>query len=144
VTNPLNRNYGRSSIVPAVNTVAKNFKFPQVWRTSIAVDQKLPGGVIGTLEFIYTKDINAVLLRDANLRPAVATVAGDGRPLFGAAGADRQIFGNDRRLSGEMGQALVLDNTDQGYQYSITAQFRKNFTRDFTLMAAYTYTDAAK
>ncbi len=142
VTNSLNRNYGRSSIVPAVNTVSKNFKFPQVWRTSVAVDQKLPGGVIGTFEFIYTKDINAVLIRDANLRPAVATVAGDGRPLFGNAGADRQIYGNDRRLSGEIGQALVLDNTDQGYQYSVTAQFRKNFTRDFTIMAAYTYTDA--
>lgn len=142
VTNPLNRNYGRSSIVPAVNTVAKDFKFPQVWRTSLAVDQKLPGGVVGTMEFIYTKDINAVYIRDANLRPAVATVAGDGRPLYGASGADRQIYGNDRRLSGEVGQALVLDNTDEGHQWSITAQFRKNFTRDFTLMAAYTYTDA--
>ncbi len=142
VTNQLNRNYGRSSIVPAVNTVSKNFKFPQVWRSSLAIDQRLPGGVIGTLEFIYTKDINAVLIRDANLAPSTATLAGDGRPLFGAAGADRQIISNDRRLSGEVGQALVLDNTDQGYQYSITAQFRKNFTKDLTVMAAYTYTDA--
>lgn len=149
VTNPLNRNYGRSSIVPAINSVSKNFKFPQVWRTSLAVDQKLPGGIVGTFEFIYTKDINAVLIRDANLRPAVATVVGDGRPLYGSGTTnvanvplDRQIFGNDRRLSGEVGQALVLDNTDQGYQYSMTAQFRKNFTRDFTVMAAYTYTDA--
>lgn len=142
VTNPLNRNYGRSSIVPAVNTVAKNFKFPQVWRSNIAVDKALPGGVVGTLEFIYTKDINAVLIRDANLAPAVATLAGDGRPLYGAAGADRQIIANDRRINGEVGQALVIDNTDQGYQWSITAQLRKNFTRDFTVMAAYTYTDA--
>ena len=142
VTNPLDRNYGRSSIVPAVNTLAKNFKFPQVWRSNIAIDQKLPGGVVGTLEFIYTKDINAVLIRDANLAPSTATLAGDGRPLFGAAGADRQVIANDRRLSGEVGQALVLDNTDKGYQWSITAQFRKEFSRNFSLMAAYTYTDA--
>ena len=149
VSNPLNRNYGRSAIVPSVNTVSKNFKFPQVWRTNIAIDQRLPGGVVGTLEFIYTKDINAVLIRDANLRPAVATLAGDGRPLFGSGTVaaantplDRQVIANDRRLSGEVGQALVLDNTDQGYQWSITAQLRKNFTRDFTVMAAYTYTDA--
>lgn len=142
VTDPLNRNYGRSSIVPALNTVSKNFKFPQVWRTNLAVDHKLPGGVVGTLEFIYTKDINAVLLRDANLAPSVATLAGDGRPLFGAAGADRQIIANDRRISGEIGQALVLDNTDEGYQWSITAQFRKDFNRNISLMGAYTYTDA--
>jgi hypothetical protein len=101
-----------------------------------------PTFVTNPLEFIYTKDINAVLIRDANLAPAVATLAGDGRPLYGAAGADRQIIANDRRVSGEVGQALVIDNTDKGYQYSITAQFRKNFTRDFTVMAAYTYTDA--
>jgi hypothetical protein len=142
VTNPLAANYGRSAIVGELNTVSKNFKFPQVWRTNIAVDQKLPGGIVGTLEFIYTKDINAVLIRNANLRPAVATLAGDGRPLFGASGSSRQIYGNDRRLSGDVAQALVLDNTNEGHQYSITTQFRKNFTRDFTVMAAYTYTDA--
>ncbi len=146
ITNPLDRNYGRSAIVPSVNTVAKDFKFPQVWRTSLAVDQKLPGGVVGTLEFIYTKDINAVFLRDANLAPATAKLAGDGRPLFGAApgtpATDRQILSNDRRINGEVGQALVLDNTDKGYQWSITAQFRKRFNHDFQVMAAYTYTDA--
>ena len=142
ITNPLDRNYGRSSIVPSVNTVTKDFKFPQVWRSNIAIDQKLPGGVVGTLEFIYTKDINAVLIRDANLAPAKATLAGDGRPLYGAAGADRQIVANDRRINGEIGQALVLDNTNKGYQYSITTQFRKQFSSNFSLMAAYTYTDA--
>ncbi len=146
ITNPLDRNYGRSAIVPSVNTVSKNFKFPQVWRTNIAVDQKLPGGVVGTLEFIYTKDINAVLIRDANLAPATATLAGDGRPLYGAVpgtpATDRQILSNDRRISGDLGQALVLENTNKGYQWSLTAQFRKNFNPNFSVMAAYTYTDS--
>ncbi len=146
ITNPLDRNYGRSAIVPSINTVAKDFKFPQVWRSNIAVDQKLPGGVVGTLEFIYTKDINAVYIRDANLAPATAKLAGDGRPLYGSAPGtpttDRQILSNDRRINGEVGQALVLTNTDKGYQWSITAQFKKRFSHDFQLMAAYTYTDS--
>ena len=142
ITDPLNRNYGRSSIVPAINTVSKNFRFPQVWRSNLAVDQKLPGGVVGTLEFIYTKDINAVLIRDANLAEPIGTLAGDGRPLYGAAGADRQIVANDRRINGDVGQALVLENTKKGYQWSITTQFRKDFNRDFQVSAAYTYTDS--
>ncbi|HEY9045906.1 MAG TPA: TonB-dependent receptor [Ohtaekwangia sp.] len=146
ITNPLDRNYGRSAIVPAVNTVAKNFKFPQVWRTNIAIDQQLPGGVVGTLEFIYTKDINAVYLRDANLADSKATLAGDGRPLYGAApgspNVDRAIISNDRRINGDIGQALVLDNTNKGYQWSITAQLQKTFNRNFQVSAAYTYTDA--
>lgn len=146
ITNTLDRNYGRPSIVPAVNTIAKDFKFPQVWRSSLAVDKQLPYGIVGTLEFIYTKDINAVFLRDANLAPSTATLNGDGRPLYGAipgnANLDRAILSNDRRINGDIGQALVLDNTNKGYQWSITAQLSKTFSRDFSVSAAYTYTDS--
>jgi Carboxypeptidase regulatory-like domain len=145
ITNPLDKNYGRSAIVPAVNSIAKNFKFPQVWRSNIAIDQKLPYGIVGTLEFIYTKDINAVFIRDANVRDASATLQGDGRPLYGAAGSDRTIVGNDRRLSGDLASAsgaLVLDNTKKGYQYSVTTQFQKTWDRNFSAMVAYTYTDS--
>jgi hypothetical protein len=142
ITNPLDRNFGRPAIVSAINVVDKDFKFPQVWRSNLAIDQQLPYGIVGTLEFIYTKDLNAMFLRDANLRPATATLAGDGRPLFGNAGADRAIISNDRRYSGDVGQVLVLDNTDNGYQWSITGQLRKSFSKDFDLSLAYTYTDS--
>jgi hypothetical protein len=142
ITNPLDKNYGRPVVVPSINAVAKDFKFPQVWRSNIAIDQKLPYGMVGTLEFIYTKDINAVFYRDLNLAPAQATLAGDGRPLFGNAGTDRTIISNDRRVNGDVGQALVLSNTNKGYQWSITAQLQKTFNRNFQLSAAYTYTDS--
>lgn len=142
ITNPLDRNFGRPAVTAGINTVAKDFKFPQVWRSNLAIDQKLPGGIVGTLEWIFTKDINAVLMRDANLAPAVATLQGDGRPLYGAAGADRAIIANDRRLSGDITQALVLDNTNKGYQWSVTAQLSKTFNQNFNLTAAYTYTDS--
>ena len=145
ITNPLDRNFGRPAVVSSVNVVSKDFKFPQVWRSNIAVDQKLPGGVIGTLEWIYTKDLNAVFMRDANLANPVGTLNGDGRPLFGASGGDRAIIANDRRVTGDLANqsgALVLDNTNKGYQWSITGQLRKTFNNNFELSAAYTYTDS--
>ena len=146
ITNPLDRNFGRSAIVPQVNTVVKDFKFPQVWRSNLAVDKKLPYGMVGTAEFIYTKDINAVYIRDANLAPSVATLNGDGRPLFGAVpgapATDRSILSNDRRVNGDLAQAYVIDNTKKGYQWSITGQLRKTFNKNFDLTAAYTYTDS--
>jgi Carboxypeptidase regulatory-like domain len=146
ITNPLDRNYGRSAIVPQVNTVAKSFRFPQVWRSNLAVDKQLPYGMVGTMEFIYTKDINAVYIRDANLAESTATLAGDGRPLFGAvpgvAATDRAIISNDRRVNGDLAQAYVIDNTKKGYQWSITGQLRKSFSKNFEVSAAYTYTDS--
>jgi hypothetical protein len=146
ITNPLDRNYGRPVIVPAVNTIAKDFKFPQVWRSNLAVDQQLPWDMVGTLEFIYTKDINAVFIRDANIADATATLAGDGRPLYGAApsnaNSDRAIVSNDRRVNGDVGQALVIDNTNEGYQWSITGQLQKTFSKNFQVSVAYTYTDS--
>lgn len=47
-----------------------DFKFPQVWRTNLAVDKQLPYGIIGSVEVLYSKDINNVDYINANLKPA--------------------------------------------------------------------------
>ncbi|GAB2958170.1 carboxypeptidase regulatory-like domain-containing protein [Hymenobacter coalescens] len=61
----------------------QDFKFPQVWRTNLAVDKELFGGIVGTLEAIYTKDVNAVYHQNVNLPQAVGTSKGaDQRPIF--------------------------------------------------------------
>ena len=128
----------------SINATTPNFKFPQVWRSSIAVDKTLPGGFVGTLEAIYTKDINAVLLRDANMSGPVGTLAGDGRPLYGAASGDGSIpytNPNDIRINDRVIQALVLDNTNKGYALSLTAQIQKTSGR-LNGSLAYTYTDS--
>ncbi len=51
-----------------INATSSNFSFPQVFRANLAVDQKLPYGIIATLEGIYTKDLNAVIHHDYNLK----------------------------------------------------------------------------
>jgi hypothetical protein len=62
---------------------ARDFKFPQVWRTNLAVDQELPGGVIATLEALYTQDLNAVYFQNVNLpQPIGRAVGPDTRPIF--------------------------------------------------------------
>jgi hypothetical protein len=49
-----------------------DFKFPQLWRTNIAVDRKLPWGLTGTAEFLYGRDVNGIYYINANL-PAPQT-----------------------------------------------------------------------
>ncbi|WP_077922059.1 TonB-dependent receptor [Spirosoma sp. 209] len=126
----------------SINATVPNFKFPQVWRTSFGVDKTLPGGWVATFDAIYTKDINAVYIRDANLAAPAGTLAGDGRPVFGgvAGTADNPPF--DRRINDRVVQALVLDNINRGYALSLTAQLQKRFSNGFEGSLAYTFTDS--
>ncbi|MFQ5770733.1 MAG: carboxypeptidase regulatory-like domain-containing protein, partial [bacterium] len=40
-----------------INAMDPDFKWPQVWSTNVAIDQKLPWDLLGTVEFLYSKDI---------------------------------------------------------------------------------------
>ena len=66
-----------------LNVTDPDFKFPQVWRTNVAVDHRLPGGVTGTVEFLYNKDVNGIYYINANLPAAQSTFAA---PMRGRAG----------------------------------------------------------
>jgi len=55
----------------------QNYKFPQVWKNNIAIDQKLPWlGLILSAELLYNKTINAVHYYNANLDKPVGKLGG--------------------------------------------------------------------
>ena len=109
-----------------------DFKFPQVWRSNLAVDYKLPWDVTMTLEAIYTKDINAVFHRNANLANPVGVWAGDGRVRY--AGTDAGA-----RVNLAVSDAIVLDNTSKGWSGSLSALFRKDFNKDLSASVGYNF-----
>jgi len=120
-----------------VNAVNPKFKWPQVWTTDLAVDHELPGGVLGTLELLYSKDIHAVVMRNADLPAPVRTLpAPDGRPYYGGAG-------NNSLNPARNGAGIyVLDNTNEGHSVNVTAQLRKSFASGLSTSLAYSFTDA--
>ena len=125
-----------------INSTVGNFKFPQVWRSNLAADYQLNSDYVLTGELIYTKDLNAVYIRDANLSDPVGTLSGDGRPLFGAVSGDLAVApGNDRRLNDRIVQGLVLDNISEGYSTSATIQLQK-IKGAIQGSIAYTFTDS--
>jgi hypothetical protein len=54
----------------SLNVTDPDFKFPQVWRSNVAVDRKLPLGIVSTTEYLYAKDINGIYYINANLPAA--------------------------------------------------------------------------
>ncbi|MGD9899506.1 MAG: TonB-dependent receptor [Calditrichaceae bacterium] len=126
-----------------INGTAKDFKFPQVWKTDLAVDKSLPWGVVGTVEAIYSKDINAVVHRNYNMpQPTEHAVGADNREIFAAPTAENfEPFKVNSIVDGSYldAGAIVLDNTDEGYQFSFTTQLRKVFANGLFSSIAYNY-----
>lgn len=120
-------------VVPsAVAGIASDFKMPQVWKTSIAVDYQLPIPFPATLtgELIFNKSINETSISDWSI-PSVGGFARfngvDNRPIYPA--------GFRTNTS-----AFVLENTSRGYGWigNITLNTQPTEWLDFT--AAYTHT----
>ena len=117
----------------AVAVTDPDFKFPQVWRTNIAVDKRLPWGLVGTGEYIYNHDVNGMAYINANLPAAQSAYAGpDSRPLW---------TGN--RINNTPGNQVVenyvLLNQSIGRSWTASASVTKPMTRGLTFKAAYRY-----
>ncbi|WP_151089356.1 TonB-dependent receptor [Hymenobacter baengnokdamensis] len=137
----------------------KSFKFPQVWRSNFAVDQVLPGGVVATVEGLYTKDINAMYIQNVDLpvttnRAApVGTNTGDQRPIFYTTNPSTGLTTTTKYnriynpstptiATPVITDAELLTNTSLGYSYSITGQLSKSFSNGLFASLAYTYSDS--
>lgn len=115
----------------------KDFKYPQVLKSSIAVDQKLPGDIIMTAEFVYNKELNAINFENVNL-PSTGT------PL---AGPDTRTRFSSTRINSGMGgatvanpnitNAILMKDYSKGYSYILTLQLQKSF-KNFYTSVAYT------
>lgn len=113
-----------------INIFSKKFKFPQVLRASLAVDQVLPGGIVGTIEGIFSKTLNNINYQQLNIKEPTTTLVGqDNRPRW-----DRSdpVDATYRHI-------LLGKNTSRGYTYNLTAQVKKDFNFGLSTNVGYTF-----
>jgi hypothetical protein len=109
-----------------------DFKFPQIWRSNIAVDQQLPFGLIGTIEFLYSRDVNGIYYINANLIETTETYSGpDNRPLYPG--------GLNNRINAKIDNAIVLKNQNEGSSYNIAVSVERPYRNGFFFKGAYSY-----
>lgn len=107
-----------------------NFKFPQLWRSNLAIDQQLPLGLVGSVEFMYSRDVNGIYYINANLPPPNTRFNGpDSRP--------RWTTGN--RIYPQVDNAIVLKNQNVGYSWNFAASLERPFSGGWFAKAAYSY-----
>jgi hypothetical protein len=98
----------------------RDYKFPQVWKTNLAVDQKLPWlGLVASAEYLYNRTLNAVHYYNANLDNYTSRLGGvDQRLIF--AGNDAGV-----RINDNVSMAAVLTNKNGAYHESLTLRLEK-------------------
>lgn len=110
----------------------QDFQFPQVWRSNLGMDTRIGNGWLATLDVIYTKDINAMMVRNFGLKPPSGKLNGvDGREIYTA--ADRNSWGND---------AYVFTNTDVGQSFNISLQVQRNWSNGLYTSLGYSFLDS--
>ncbi|MET4614593.1 hypothetical protein ABIA71_000138 [Stenotrophomonas sp. 2619] len=156
-----------------VDIASPDLKLPSVWKTNLAFDHELPWyGIVASAEFLYTKVKSAIYFERLDLynqAGAGATRIGqDGRELFWngagyipcvglaatptncsiregatAVGTTQRVGGKANRPT-DMGDVLLMKNTDKGSSRQFTVGLNKPLTENWGWSLAYTYTAATE
>ncbi len=134
-----------------VNLTDPNFKYPQYFGVSAGFDRQLPYGFVLTVEGLYRKAINGVLVRDLNIK-GPRLVAGqlytdrDGRVLYAdTIVANGTVTNTNQRwitqLRGVQFTEGMIQVTNQAkdFNYSLSTQLNRRFSGRFEATVAYTY-----
>lgn len=122
----------QGAVPSAISAVDPDFKMPQVWKTSLAVDYQLPVcfPFTVTVEGIFNKMINDRSISDWSMLPAEGFArwnGADNRPIYPS------TFRNSTK-------AFVLENTSKGYGWIGNITINTQPADWVSLMAAYTHT----
>ena len=120
------------TVPSSISAVDPDFKMPQVWKSSLAVDYQLPVSFpfTVTVEGIFNKMINDVCLSDWSMMPVEGFARWNGAD-------NRPVFPSSFR---EGTKAFVLENTSKGYGWSGNVTLTAQPAEWISLMAAYTHT----
>ncbi len=149
-TNYGNVDYRPTGVVPLINDVSQvaamyqpgireinlldnNYKLPQVFRNSLALDWKTNNGWSFTVEGVYTKTLNDVLYKTINLKDSTGNLNGTGDK--------RTVYlgnGNAQKLNASFTNVFLLTNTKEGYRYQLSATVSKRI-KAFQFVSSYTY-----
>lgn len=104
----------------------KDFKWPQVFRTSLGLDHKLKNNYIVTVDMSYNKDINGVHVQNWGLKTPTAILDGaDHRAIYQA---------SDKGTN-----AYVMTNSNQGSAFNTSVKVQKSFDNGLYASLAYNY-----
>lgn len=131
---------GAAEVAPLPAPVSyfdKNFRFQQALKYSIGVDQRLPGGLILTADFLHTRNRNQLYQTDDNLK--LGEVNAEGRQLYATPKA-QTLTTSLTPLVQVKGVTQVVHHSNRTGDRStlLTLQLQKSFSAGYFFSVAYT------
>ena len=118
-----------------VDLLAEDLRLPQVFKYSIAVDQKIWGGITLSGEIIFNESIHAVNFQNLNLgNSTFSTTGAGGRLNFG--------FSEGNLIDDTYEGIFLVSNTSAGDSWNANFSATKNFNSSFidaNVSATYSY-----
>lgn len=122
-----------------ISVTDPDFKYPNLWKTNVAVDYRFLGGWVATLEVLYSKDLNAIYHDNVGINRTDQFVkdggSGDARPFYSG-----NISPNN---TGAAKNVVMLRNTSKGYSIYSTIQLQRNFNegilKGFNVNGSYSF-----
>lgn len=137
-----------SGVIGTVNTVDPNYKQAQNIRTTLGIDQKLPGGFVGTVDYTYTKALEAPFMANLGITPNPVGTDPYGRVMYGTISATGVSTKTLRTLSPtgtpipniyNNGSVYDLQNSSSDYASGVAVSLRKHFSDRLEVNASYSY-----
>ena len=114
-----------------MNLFVDNFKYPQVWKTSVGYDKALNNGFKVSFEALFNKTLNNIVA--SNLNVANSTTNLTGGP------DDRALYNRSAALDKSYSYIILVDNTNKGYSYNLSAQVQRAVKEGVSGSLAYTF-----
>lgn len=123
-----------------ISVTDPDFKYPNLWKTNVAVDYRFLGGWVATLEVLYSKDLNAIYHDNIGLNKTDKFVKDGGsdtaRPLYSG-------FISPPGAAGAANNVVMLRNANKGYSIYSTIQLQRNFNdgllKGFNVNGSYSF-----
>lgn len=132
---------GASTVAGPVSVFDPGFRFPRSLKLAVGADRRLPWGMVGTLDLLYSRGVNQLDIREVNLMPAgVVAVGEDNRPLYGSVASDGTP--SPTRRSADFRRVTQVGNAKGDQSFALTAQLQKPLAGGQELALAYTFTRA--
>ena len=107
-----------------INLVDPEYSFPKLVRGNLAYDRSLFAGLVGNVEFLFSKVMQDIDYENLNLNPT--STLPDGRARY-------------TRLQPIYSDVILLTNTNEGHSWNIATSIERPYRRGWYAKGSYTY-----